>query len=88
MALICQKFKTGNGSLIMKIANLKGEYFTFIETEVLPKMGLKEITENNIDDIYDFIVEKYEIPYIESKNPRLKFINIILKALAEKMKWA
>lgn len=34
----------------------------FIKKNVLPKLGFKEITEDNIDDIVDYLLDEYEVP--------------------------
>ena len=61
------------------------EYGDFIYNNVLPKLKIKDLNKSNIDDVYDFIVEEYEITYIKNKDPRLKFINALLNYLAQFM---
>lgn len=39
----------------------------FIKKYVLPKMEIKNITDDNISNIVDFIVDNYEIPLAQSK---------------------
>ena len=69
----------------MKIKINNQDYKDFIHKNVLPSMGLKELTDSNIDDVYDYIVENYEIAYIETKNSKLKFIDNLLTYLAQFM---
>ena len=69
----------------MEIQINNQDYKNFIYNSILPKMKLGVLTTNNIDDVYDFIVENYEITYIETKNPKLKFINNLLNYLSQFM---
>ncbi|MGN1222259.1 MAG: hypothetical protein ACI4TT_03400 [Christensenellales bacterium] len=69
----------------MEIQINNQDYKDFIYNKVLPSMGLKNLTNSNIDDVYDYIVENYEIAYIETKNPKLKFIDNLLAYLAQFM---
>lgn len=69
----------------MEIQINNQDYKDFIYNSILPKMKLDVLTTNNIDDVYDFIVENYEITYIETKNPKLEFINNLLKYLSQFM---
>lgn len=39
----------------------------FIEKYVLSQMGIKNITDDNISNVVDFIVDNYEIPLAQAK---------------------
>lgn len=39
----------------------------FIAEYVLHQMGIKNVTDDNISDIVDFIVDNYEIPLAQAK---------------------
>ncbi len=39
----------------------------FIEKYVLSQMGIKGITDDNVSDVVDFIVDNYEIPLAQAK---------------------
>lgn len=39
----------------------------FIAKYVLCQMGIKSVTDDNISDIIDFIVDNYEIPLAQAK---------------------
>jgi hypothetical protein len=49
------------------IEKLKPATQEFIKI-ILSKMGLKELTADNIDDAYDYIIENYEVQYVENNN--------------------
>ena len=72
----------------MEIQIANSNYKDFIYKYVLPSMGLEKLTNSNIDDVYDYIVEKYEIAYVETKNPKLKFIDNLLTYLEQFMDFA
>lgn len=69
----------------MEIQINNEDYKDFIYNIILPKMKLDALTTENIDDVYDFIVENYEIVYIETDNPKLKFIDNLLNYLSQFM---
>ncbi len=39
----------------------------FIKTNVLPTLGYDSITEDNISEIVDFILDNYEVPLAQAK---------------------
>lgn len=63
-------------------------YENFIYNTILPALKFNKLTKENIDEIYDYIVENFEISYIETKNPNLDFINNLVGYLAEFMEFA
>lgn len=69
----------------MEIQINNEDYKDFIYNIILPKMKLDVLIADNIDDVYDFIVENYEIAYIETNNPKLKFIDNLLNYLSQFM---
>ena len=69
----------------MEIQITNQDYKDFIYNIVLPSMGGEKLTKGNIDDVYDYIVFNYEITYIETKNPKLKFIQNLLTYLEQFM---
>lgn len=46
---------------------LSQKSIAFIEQYVLPQMGIEIVTEDNISDIVDFIVDSFEIPLAQAK---------------------
>ena len=47
--------------------NLSPRSITFIEENVLPKLGFESITIDNLQDIVDFISDNFEIPLAQAK---------------------
>lgn len=69
----------------MEIQINNQDYKDFIYNIVLPAMGVEKLTKGNVDDVYDYIVFNYEITYIETKSPKLKFIQNLLTYLEQFM---
>lgn len=67
----------------IKIEEAEIKYF--LDTKVLPVLGLNKVTENNIDDVFDYIVQYYETAYVETDDPRLEFIDKVTKYLEQFM---
>ena len=47
--------------------NLSQKSLAFIEKNVLPQLEIERITEDNLQDIVDFISDKFEIPLAQAK---------------------
>lgn len=61
------------------------DYKDFVYNVVLPRLNESELTKNNIDTVYDYIVENFELVYIQSNNQKLQFIDNVLNYLAQFM---
>ena len=61
------------------------DYKDFVYNIVLPRLNLSELNKSNIDTVYDYIVENYELVYIEKNNPKLQFIDNLLNYLSQFM---
>ncbi len=78
--------------------NLQERTNKFLIDEVFPKMEINHLDENNIDDVYDFIVENYEVPLLnvvdekseknitETKS-RLDLVQQVLDDMSNFMDW-
>lgn len=64
----------------------------FLESKVFLPLGIKEITPQNIDKVYDFIVENFEVPYVQSgmadTSADMIFIMKLLDDMGKHMDWA
>ncbi len=64
----------------------------FLEKNVYAPLGIKEITPENIDEAYDFIVEHFEVPYVQSgiadSSEDMIFIMELLDDMSKHMDWA
>lgn len=58
---------------------LSNESMEFLEREIFPKMNITNITEDNARLIVDYIVDNYEVPLSQIKEP----IEIVDKRLLE-----
>lgn len=47
--------------------NLSQKSLAFIKKNVLPQLEIERITEDNLQDIVDFISDKFEIPLAQAK---------------------
>lgn len=66
---------------------LDEKYQQFLKDEVYKPMGIEEITEENIEDIYYYIVENFEVPYTQDGDKRLCFVLDLLNTLSLYIKW-
>jgi hypothetical protein len=46
---------------------LSKDSLIFIQNQVLPKLHYSEITDDNISEIVDFIVDNFEVPLAQAK---------------------
>ena len=60
----------------------KEEHRYFLESNIFPALNIDELNEENIQFVYDYIVEEYEFPLIENDDDRFLFINELLHELA------
>lgn len=64
----------------------------FLERYVFTPLGIKDITPENIDDVYDFIVENFEVPYVQDNmsdsSAEMIFIMKLLDEMSGHMEWA
>ena len=47
--------------------NLSQKSIAFIAEHVLPEIGMDNVTDDNISEIVDFIVENFEVPLAQAK---------------------
>lgn len=57
-------------------------YRYFLEANIYPTLNITEVNEENVQYVYDYIVEAYELPLIENDDERFLFINGLLHELA------
>ena len=60
----------------------RDEYRYFLEANVYPQLNISEVNEENVQYVYDYIVEAYELPLIDNNDDRFLFINGLLRELA------
>lgn len=65
---------------MIEIAN--EEYINFLEENVYPQLNITEVTEENVQEVYDFIADNYEIPLIKNNDDRFMFICGLLSELS------
>jgi len=65
---------------MIEIAN--EEYNYFLEENVYPQLNINEITEENVQEVYDFIADNYEVPMIKNNDERFMFICGLLSELS------
>ena len=57
-------------------------YNKFLEENIYPQLNINEITEENVQEVYDFIADNYEIPMIKNNDERFMFICGLLSELS------
>ena len=72
----------------MEIMIKNQNYKDFIYNSILPCLNYDKLTEDNIDEVYDYIVFNYETTYSEKNDPRLTEILNILNYLEHYMEFA
>ena len=50
---------------------------TFIKYKVLPKLGYDSITDDNIAEIVDYIIDNYEVPLAQAQEKQGKLLIMI-----------
>lgn len=66
----------------------------FIKYNVLPKLGYETITEDNIAEIVDYIIDNYEVPLAQAKeagetidNDLLIIVSSVVTEITSRADW-
>ncbi len=67
---------------------------TFIKYKVLPKLGYDSITDDNIAEIVDYIIDNYEVPLAQAQeageiidNDLLKLASSVVTEITSRSDW-
>lgn len=67
---------------------------TFIKYKVLPKLGYDSITDDNIAEIVDYIIDNYEVPLAQAQeageiidNHLLKLASSVVTEITSRSDW-